>query len=145
MSVSVRGVAVAMTLATLVACGGGGGGNAQDKPPPSPLGVNLKEFSLTPGKTSVAAGRIRFFAQNAGTVKHMLVVLRSDLAPDRLPVDGDVVDVDGSGVKLIGSIDQFDAGTISRKVMTLEAGAHVLICNVPSHYQQGMRAALSVT
>lgn len=145
MSHWVRRGAVTLVVVTLAACGGGGGGNATPKPTPQPLGVQLKEFTLMLGRNSLGAGRVRLFAQNAGTVKHMLVVLRTDLAPDKLPLEGNVVDVEGAGVTLVGSIDAFDAGTQERKVMPITAGAHVLICNVPSHYQQGMRAALTVT
>lgn len=145
MSRWVRCGVLAIALATLAACGGGGGGNATPKPSPERLAGQLKEFSVAFAKTSLPAGRVRFVVQNAGTVKHMFVVLRTDLAPDKLPVEGNVVDVKGAGVTLVGQIDPFDPGKVERKVVTVSAGAHVLICNVPTHYQQGMRAALTIT
>jgi uncharacterized cupredoxin-like copper-binding protein len=145
MTMRIRISVLVVTLAAVTACGGGGGGGGGEKDPPERLGVQLKEFTVVLGKTSVAAGRIRFAAGNVGAVQHMLVVLRTDLAPEALPLKGTVVDTTGPGVTLVGEIPPIDAGKTERKVFEPTAGKHVLICNVPSHYQQGMRAPLTIT
>ncbi len=50
-----------------------------------------------------------FVANNTGPSEHELVVLKTDLAPDALPVEGGQVDEGASGIELIGEIEEFEA------------------------------------
>jgi hypothetical protein len=113
--------------------------------------VTLTEFQVTPDTSSVPAGQVYFLADNRGAETHELVVVRSDLQPDALPVvDGAVPEDD---VDFIGEIEGFAAGSQASGVFDLEAGSYVLFCNlveteesgeIESHYEEGMHAAFTV-
>jgi uncharacterized cupredoxin-like copper-binding protein len=126
----------------LTACGG-------DKP--EEVKASLKEWSITPDVAQVKAGEVRFIATNDGTEPHELVIIRTDLAANALPVvEGKV---DEERVDIVDEIEPFAAGTTERKTVKLEAGKYLLICNiverppgeaVESHYEKGMRTAFLV-
>lgn len=116
------------------------------------VNVSLIEWSVVPDTTSVAAGSVTFNATNDGAENHELVVIRTDLAPDALPVVEGKVDEDQ--VEVIGEIEEFASGTTESATFDLEPGNYVLICNITeveedgeieSHYQLGMRTAFEVT
>ena len=135
-------LAVAAVLALAgAACGGGeepgaGGGNT--------VNAKLADLSITTDVTSAAVGSVTFVATNAGPSVHELVVLRTDLAPDALPVEGGVVDEEASGIEAIGEIEEFETGGTESAAFDLTAGNYVLICNIPGHYEAGMAVALEV-
>ena len=128
------GVVVA---AMVVACGGGG--KATD------VAVSLKEWSVTPSLAQVTDGKVKFTVTNDGTIPHELVVIKSDLPPNGLPVkDGKVIEDE---VNLLDEIEAFAAKTTESMTLDLSPGKYLLICNiteqvpgqpVTSHYQNGM-------
>jgi uncharacterized cupredoxin-like copper-binding protein len=102
----------------------------------------LTEWAIEIDRDSAPAGEVVFDADNQGAIPHELVVVKSDLAEDALPVvDGKV---DESQVDVIGEIEEFPAGETVSASLTLEAGNYVLICNVPAHYGQGMHTTFTV-
>lgn len=105
------------------------------------LDVALGEFFVNVASES-SAGGTEFNVMNEGAVPHNLRVIRSDLAEDALPVAGGVVDE--AQVEILASTADLNGGESASVTATLEAGAYVLICNVPGHYQLGMHAALNV-
>ena len=123
---------------------------------PAPAGatrvtVELKEWSITPAPAQVTGPTIYFLATNAGTEPHELVVIRSDEAPDQLPVLRGAVPEDE--VDFIGELEQFPGGDQASAVFRLSPGSYVLICNIAeteedgaleSHYQQGMHTSFIV-
>jgi hypothetical protein len=126
------------------ACGGGG-----------TVAVTLQEFSINPDSDSAAAGEVTFEATNEGpNDPHELVVIRTDLAADALPMSEDGgVDEGGEGIEeVIGEIEEFPVGETESATFDLEAGSYVLICNVveeedgelESHYVEGMRTPFTV-
>jgi hypothetical protein len=132
-------------ISVLLLAGCGGDGVKEVK-------ASLKEWSITPEVSQIESGKVRFVVANDGSEPHELVIIRSDLSPDALPVvDGKV---DEERVDIINEIEPFAAGTTERKTVDLKAGKYVLICNivervpgesVESHYEKGMRAAFLVT
>jgi uncharacterized cupredoxin-like copper-binding protein len=132
-------------ISVLLLAGCGGGGVKEVK-------ASLKEWSITPEVSQVESGKVRFVVANDGSEPHELVIIRSDLSPDALPVvDGKV---DEERVDIIDEIEPFAAGITEQKTVDLEAGKYVLICNivervpgepVESHYENGMRTAFLVT
>jgi uncharacterized cupredoxin-like copper-binding protein len=134
--------------AAAVACGGGGedsDGGSTSAPAttagPKVVAV-LKEFTIEPDKMTAAAGAISFEAQNKGTTPHELKVVKTDLAPDKLPVkDGKV---DEGAVQVLSKTSEFGAGKSETVNATLTAGKYVLICNVVAHYPAGMHVAFTV-
>ncbi|MPZ50247.1 MAG: hypothetical protein GEU75_13280 [Dehalococcoidia bacterium] len=132
-------------ISVLLLAGCGGGGVKEVK-------ASLKEWSITPEVSQIESGKVRFVVANDGSEPHELVIIRSDLSSDALPVvDGKV---DEERVDIIDEIEPFAAGTTEQKTVDLEAGKYVLICNivervpgepVESHYEKGMRTAFLVT
>jgi uncharacterized cupredoxin-like copper-binding protein len=115
--------------------------------------VLLVEFSVVPDKSTVSAGEITFRATNEGPEDaHEMVIIRTDLAPDALPTadDGSVPEDD---IDLVDEIEEIAVGASDELTVELAAGSYVLICNIvqteadgtiESHYQKGMRSALTV-
>lgn len=115
-------------------------------PTPGGIAVSLTddpEFMVTVDPASTAAGSVTFNATNTGTIIHNLRVIKTDLEPDALPLDDFEVDEDQVDVVARTSAD-LDEGESADVTADLDAGSYVLICNVSSHYEQGMRAAFSV-
>ncbi|HLF79263.1 MAG TPA: hypothetical protein VJB57_17415 [Dehalococcoidia bacterium] len=113
--------------------------------------VILQEWAVRPQQTSVRAGQVYFLVDNQGPEDpHELVIIQSDLAPDKLPLEKDKVPE--NKVKIIGEIEPFAPKSKAGKTFNLPAGKYVLICNitevedgkVESHYKLGMRAAFTV-
>jgi hypothetical protein len=160
-------VVLASALLASLACGGAGT-KVEPVPDPEPgadaapgvlrtppagatqVAVALTEFEVAPDQTSVAAGQVYFLATNSGREPHELVVIRTDLPADALPVEDGRVPEDE--VDMIGEIEPFAAGSSASAVFGLEPGGYVLICNIveeegggtESHYLEGMRAAFTV-
>ena len=113
----------------------------------STVNVELSEFSISLDATVGGAGEITFVTTNAGALPHEFVILRSDLAPDALPVDTATAKADEAATGgAIGRIPQTDLGSgASTSVsLNLAPGNYVLICNISGHYQSGMTAAFTV-
>lgn len=68
------------------------------------------------------------------------MVIRTDLAPDRLPVDGAMAREDGKVAKTA----VIDPGASTTLTAELAPGKYVLICDQPGHYAAGMRTSLAV-
>ncbi len=106
------------------------------------VGVGLVEFAVNPAQDTADAGTLTFNVSNDGTEVHTFRVIKTDLAPDALPTAASRVD-EGQ-VDVVASIPEFNAGETEEVSVDLEAGSYVLICNVPGHYDLGMRAAFTV-
>lgn len=102
------------------------------------------------------AGRVSFDVANRGTTEHELLVVRTDLPADDLPMG-----LEGPSVKLAGRLvlgrphthshgDGVGGGRHLRPggsrvtAVSLRPGRYVLLCNLPGHYQAGQRASLTV-
>lgn len=134
------------TAAMIAACGG---------TTASTVDVTLQEFAVLPEVASVPAGSVTFVANNTGPDdEHELVVIKTDLAPDALPVDADgVVPEDSSELSVIGEVEEIAVGATGEVTLDLSAGKYVLICNIlqtepdgtlEAHYRMGMRTAFEV-
>lgn len=106
------------------------------------LVVEISDFKVVPNVATVKAGPTKIGIRNRGSQPHDLVVLRTDLAPDRLPYDAGRAKAGEPG--LVGRSNELRAGGTAALTLTLEPGQYVLICNVAGHYGLGMRAALRV-
>ncbi len=117
------------------------------------VSVVLDEWSIVDEETGAAAftanaGEITFEVHNEGRVSHNLVIIRTDLAADALPIVSDfrddLVDEEAAGEK-IGEIDEFrGGGAMEVGSFALTPGRYVLICNLFGHYAEGMFAELTV-
>ena len=120
----------------------------RQEPTPSgtPLNVLLKDFEVERDATAVPAGTVRFRVRNEGPTTHELIVVRTDRAPDDLPLqsDGLTVDEDADDVDLLDEAEGLDIDDRQTLVLDLAAGNYVMYCNLEGHYLGGMYAALTV-
>ncbi|MBM3138820.1 MAG: hypothetical protein FJZ92_01070 [Chloroflexi bacterium] len=110
-------------------------------PIPGALPVEMGEFFVK-APPSPAAGKIAFAVKNAGAIVHNFRLIKSDLAPNALPVAGGVVDE--KRVEVVAKIDELTAGQTKSIQADVTAGKYVLICNIAGHYQLGMTVGLTV-
>lgn len=115
------------------------------------IDVTLKEWEIIVAPASAPAGQVYFRVTNDGPDHpHEFVIIRSDLAPDALPVEEGRVPEDD--VELLDEIEPFAVGSTGSLTLDLEPGNYVLICNIvetedgelESHYELGMRTAFVV-
>jgi uncharacterized cupredoxin-like copper-binding protein len=139
-------ILAAIPVLALVACGNSTPTTAPSTTASTPAGgavnVEVKEYAISATPATLAAGSITFNVKNSGKITHEFVVLQSDLAPDQLPAKDHEVEED----KLTspGELEDIAAGSTASKTFTLAAGKYVLICNIATHYENGMRAAFTV-
>jgi uncharacterized cupredoxin-like copper-binding protein len=111
--------------------------------PPVPLGhtsaTTLKEYTLTPRPSEVAAGRVAFKVHNAGAINHEFVVLKTNKKASEL-LKGDEADETGN----VGEIGDIPPGQTKTLSLNLKAGHYALICNLAGHYKAGQHADLTV-
>jgi uncharacterized cupredoxin-like copper-binding protein len=131
----------ALLAGSLVALAGAGRASlAWSREGAAAVSVRLKEFKVIPSVRSVRAGRVVFTARNTGKLPHNLVVLRTNLAPGKLPVVGSVAKEVGRR----GKTPVFGPGKSRRLALELKPGKYVLLCNVAGHYKAGMFIGFTV-
>jgi uncharacterized cupredoxin-like copper-binding protein len=117
---------------------------------PAPLGtpvnVLLEDFKVQQDAAVVPAGTVRFRILNQGPTTHELIVVRTDRAPDKLPLqrDGLTVNEEAPGIDLLEEAEGLDIDDRRTLVLDLAAGHYVMYCNLEGHYLGGMHAALTV-
>lgn len=110
------------------------------------VGIRLGEYTVEPAASAAPAGLVKFQMHNAGKETHELLVVRTDLPLDGLPVDelGDVRE-DGEGLTFVDEREGLQPGSNTELAVALTAGRYVLLCNLPEHYKHGMVAEFTVT
>ena len=104
--------------------------------------IEMSDFKLVPDHPVVAAGHVVFGIRNHASMQHEIKVIKTDLAPDQLPVDGPTAKAKEDGK--VGELLNISGGASRKLVLELTPGKYVLICNVAGHYQLGMRVGLEV-
>jgi len=132
----------ALSLAFAVVAGACGETVAAFQPGEVQLVVEMTDYKVIANVPSVPAGETKIGVRNRGSQPHDLVVLRTDLAPDKLPYDAGRAKAGEPG--LAARTKELRAGGTAAVTATLEPGQYVLICNVAGHYGLGMRTALKV-
>jgi uncharacterized cupredoxin-like copper-binding protein len=112
----------------------------------TPVNVLLEDFTLRRDVDVVPAGTVRFRILNQGPTTHELSVIRTDRAPDKLPLqrDGLTINEDAPGMDFLDEAEGLDIGDRRTLVLHLPAGNYVLYCNMEGHYLGGMHAAFTV-
>ncbi len=160
--------AIALTAAgvLIVGCSSGGGGSAAPTVPaaasasaasaPSAaaaasgtatsVDATESEFKIDLGATTAPAGPVTFHIKNGGTMVHEFVVMRTDLAANKLPLAAGAPEVDEEAAGLTGvdEVEDIAVGSTADLTVDLPAGHYVVICNVPGHYQSGMKVDFTV-
>ena len=102
-----------------------------------------KDFSIDLASSSAPAGSVTFNISNEGPSAHEFVIIKTDDAPDALPVKDNTVEEDK--VDVVDEAEDIAPSTTATLTTDLEAGSYVIICNIPAHYEQGMHAAFTVS
>jgi uncharacterized cupredoxin-like copper-binding protein len=134
----------AVSVLLLAACGTAGGTGAPTvNPNARTVNATLTDNKIVLDQSTVPRGTITFNVKNAGTMVHEVVVLKTDVAADKIAPDPDEpgkMSEDGSQGES-GDLDPTAAKTFT---LDLEPGNYVLICNQPAHYLLGMHIAFTV-
>ena len=112
-------------------------------------------MTLTASPATAPAGDVTFVVKNTGTIDHEAVVLKTNVAFDKLPITygGDPPAPVTTGANKVGedtnigetgdpNLKPGDTRTFTIKNMT--AGNYAIVCNLAQHYGKGMRAPLTV-
>jgi hypothetical protein len=140
--------ALALCIVVAVTACGGGGGSSGGK-----VDVKLTDYDVIVSTASVSAGTVDFAIDNTGAFVHEILVVRSELAINKLPTTADGrFDETSPQVKIVASVRHVTAGGTASLTKKLAAGGYFLICNLPaepgdtmSHFQHGMLAPFTVT
>jgi uncharacterized cupredoxin-like copper-binding protein len=120
----------------------------RQEPTPSgtPVDVRLEDFKVRRDAAVVPAGTVHFRIRNQGPTTHEIIVVRTDRAPDELPLqrDGLTVDEEGDGIDFLDEVQGLDIDDRQTLDLNLTPGHYVLYCNLEGHYLGGMYAALTV-
>jgi uncharacterized cupredoxin-like copper-binding protein len=108
--------------------------------------VTVKEFSVSPSKDQVTAGKVKIEVANAGQLTHEFVAFATDLPDDQLPLTakGDRIDEEGTGIThLDPEAEDVAPGKSKTITIDLAKGRYVFVCNLEDHYGKGMRAVVT--
>lgn len=135
-------LAAGLFVSALAGCGadpsdaGGGTSNTVN-------GV-VKEWAVSVDASSAMAGEVTFTVANQGTIGHEFLVVKTDIEPGKIPLDGDHFPEPADGLEVIDEIGEFPKGTTETLTLMLEPGKYQLVCNLPGHYAAGMHAGFEV-
>lgn len=137
-----RTVGCAMFIVGLAGCGAdpgdsGGGTSNMVK------GV-VKEWSVSVDASSAMAGEVTFTVANEGSIGHEFLVVKTDIEPGKIPLDGDSFPEPADGLEVVNEIGEFPQGTTESLTLMLEPGKYQLVCNLPGHYAAGMHTGFEV-
>jgi hypothetical protein len=103
------------------------------------------DFAIAVSTEATPAGPTTFDVTNTGSTLHEFVILKTDLAPDALPLDQGSAVESAPGVTPVGGLSGLRPGAQKTVTVNLAPGNYVIICNVPGHYALGMRTSLRVS
>lgn len=140
--------------------------------PPAATGASgditatLSEWGITLSASGAPAGKVAFEVTNQGAIPHEFLMIRTDMMADTLPVKDNMIDVMAMGgpmgagmdmpgmspppdmehpVGTVGVIGEVAAGASDQLVLDdLVPGHYAIICDLPAHYEQGMRVDFTV-
>ena len=110
------------------------------------INVTAKEMVFQLSSATSPAGLVEFVVKNAGKKPHEFVVLKNNLPDKKLPLQGGSLDEDAKGLKNLGEISEskLKSGATQTLKLNLTPGRYLLVCNLPGHFQAGMKAEFTV-
>jgi uncharacterized cupredoxin-like copper-binding protein len=135
-------LAVVASAALVAGCGSDSSAKTPSATPAAASSANItaKDFSFSTKHIDAKAGKLSVSLKNSGQAPHELVVLKTSTAPSKLKVSGGKVGESDS----VGEIEEVASGKTGRHTFDLKPGHYVFVCNVPGHYMDGMRGAITV-
>jgi uncharacterized cupredoxin-like copper-binding protein len=107
--------------------------------------ITLDEWQVVAAGT-MKPGKSNLTITNAGALPHELLIFKSDRDPKAYPVDasGDIKE-EGAGVALVSDGENIDPGGTQTRSVDLAPGKYMFVCNIPTHFKQGMYEIVIVT
>lgn len=137
----VAGLALLGSLA--VSCGNGtGSSDGASGADSGGVSATVKDFEIALSSATADNGDVSFSIENEGPSTHEFVVVKSDAAPDQLPVENGSVSEDG--IDLIGEAEDIPPSTTTDLTLDLQPGSYIIMCNIAGHYEQGMHTGFTV-
>lgn len=118
----------------------------------STLHVMLQEWRIIADKKVVPAGPLKISVQNRGQETHEIVLLRTDLPHNNLPMQASGGISEEKAGKLVNELEDLTPRSKKSMHVNLKPGNYVLLCNMveiedgekEQHYSMGMRTAFTV-
>lgn len=104
----------------------------------------LRDYAISPATVTVDAGPIAIAAVNRDRAPHDVVVLATDLPPDRLPTAGVRLDERSPAITVVARTSTIAPRGSGALDTSLAPGRYVLVCTVPHHYVREMMVATLV-
>jgi uncharacterized cupredoxin-like copper-binding protein len=99
------------------------------------------EYAFAPSSISAKAGKVKITLDNKGAIPHELIVLKTSADPGSLKVGQDQrVSEKGS----VGEVSEIPGAATKTATLDLKPGKYVYVCNIPTHYADGMHGQLTV-
>lgn len=119
---------------------------AQEAPKVTKINVTAKEMLFQLSSATAPAGPVAFVVKNEGKKPHEFVVLKNDFTHKKFPLKGGNLIEDAKGFKNVGEINesQLKSGTTQTLQLNLTPGRYLLVCNLPGHFQAGMKTEFTV-
>jgi uncharacterized cupredoxin-like copper-binding protein len=128
---------LSIAVMALVACAPAG---------PQTVNVSLTTYTMKITPETIKTGDVKFVVKNDATdLVHEFFLVKTDLAPDKLPLDSEGrVNEDSPQIKEVGAAEDIDPGKSGEFSVKLEPGHYVYFCNVGTHYAIGMRGEFTI-
>ena len=120
------------------------GGSSEESNDDGIISGHVKEWEVVIETDTVPAGTVEFSIENQGTIQHEFLVVKTDVAPGEIPVEGDRFSEEQESIFMVDEIPEFEVGLTNKLVVELEPGTYQLVCNIAGHYQAGMFTQLTV-
>jgi uncharacterized cupredoxin-like copper-binding protein len=104
------------------------------------------EYAVVSDHATIHAGEVTFDFENKGTINHEVVLIRTDYAPDQIPIasDGRMNEEDPRSLN-VGETGEMVAGKAVTFSVKLTPGRYQLVCNIANHYLKGMYSEFIVS
>lgn len=138
-------------------------------PSPTPGGevvATLSEWAIGLSSSTAPSGQVKFAISNEGTQIHEFLIIRTDMMAADMPVKDHMLDVEAMGGAMdtgmdmpgmspeggmehpagtVGEVEDIVAGATTQLVLdNLEPGHYAIVCDIPTHYEQGMHTDFTV-
>jgi uncharacterized cupredoxin-like copper-binding protein len=110
--------------------------------------VDERDFGIHASQMTLPAGHYVFVDTNHGPSSHELVMWRTALPADRLPIRSSERRVNEDSPALTSVLDSgssLNPGETRLLAATLDPGHYLIVCNLPGHFMAGMHVDITVT
>lgn len=104
------------------------------------------DYGITLSPSSVRAGLVTLHVENNGPSTHELLIDKSVLEPEALPLRVNTVQIEEGSPALtkVASLVEIRLNSTHDMTIRLTPGHYVLFCNLEGHYLGGMHVSLQV-